>query len=962
MEKKDNSVFFFVKKTDDSLAQLGLSTETDDYRIACEICKKLNDASVETYIKDVGCYNENDLYTLTHSKILVVVATRESYLRITQNFIKSLERNLNSQKIIYICAESVGEINAQNFPTDIENGKLSVEVYELSFQNSIPVLVEKIYTLLNNRKEDRETQSVKKILKKSCSLPMSFDYVIEREWLRTILDTWLKDNENHHICWICGEHGSGKTFFLSNYCANLEGVAAKGIYYCFSSSFETQNIERIIKAIAYELSNNIEGYARAIYKTVSDQHFQNKSAQELLTTLLIEPFDDYPELRPSNEPIVFFIDGIDELKTNKTDALTFLLEILRNYFQSLPSFFRFIITSPAIDAIVSTMKGLSAQIIDFAENRYQSEQREDAKRFLKSELGRRGIEYTDTAIQKVLTKSECNFDYLHYFIAQCDENNDKKMPPLDDLPKGLTAMFELDFNNRFSDDYYNNKVKPILQIIAAAYEPLTAVDLAEILSEDLNELQLIIKGQLRQFLKFANILGQAEKVSLYNMSVESWLIQNNHKFCIDIKKGTKLIVDWFEKKKGHFYENEYLKKYGLLHVLENENYTIVEKLIMESQSDDFERLKEELGILFVNDCTSRVNVMSELLSLYKNNYNKTIRIRDILVYTYRYMLRRKGAKADGLSQIRSLLESNHETIRASLLIGEGIDDYNAAKKHFEETIKDAEKLVNNSVGNTWWNRRMLGVAYNRLANLENKEGKTEEAESQYKNGKKCFDTAIEELERDSKQLNDFRDDYNILQRDEAIINERLGDLAFKEKNYDKAKNFYAEYHNACKHAFKNQQTLNTKWDLSISLLRLGDAERCLGKLSEAQSKYKRALDLRRDILLHMRNDCMSIISNGNRSYYKEFDCPESVENVNFLSDEVQKESRDIDPIRDIAMCYIRLGDLAYDLNLIDAAEFYYEILVKLCEKNDSEVRTKATEKDLIISRERMDRIKKIKNS
>ena len=144
--------------------------------------------------------------------------------------------------------------------------------------------------------------------------------------------------------------------------------------------------------------------------------------------------------------------------------------------------------------------------------------------------------------------------------------------------------------------------------------------------------------------------------------------------------------------------------------------------------------------------------------------------------------------------------------------------------------------------------------------------------------------------------------------------------------------------------------------MSISLLRLGDTKRYLGKLLKARNKYKSALDLRRDILQHLRNDCMSIISNGSRSYYKDFECPESTQTIDILMDEVPKESRDIEPIRDIAMCYIRLGDLAYDLGFFNVAEFYYDILVKLCEKNDAEVGTQGTEYDLIISKKRRERI------
>lgn len=70
---------------------------------------------------------------------------------------------------------------------------------------------------------------------------------------------------------------------------------------------------------------------------------------------------------------------------------------------------------------------------------------------------------------------------------------------MDRLPQGLTAMFQVDFGNRFADDFYNKKVKPILDILASAYEPLSVIQLSRILGININEAQSIIKGQLRQY-------------------------------------------------------------------------------------------------------------------------------------------------------------------------------------------------------------------------------------------------------------------------------------------------------------------------------------------------------------------------------------------------------------------------------------------------------------------------------
>ena len=333
-----------------------------------------------------------------------------------------------------------------------------------------------------------------------------------------------------------------------------------------------------------------------------------------------------------------------------------------------------------------------------------------------------------------------------------------------------------------------------------------------------------------------------------------------------------------------------------------------------------------------------------------------MRYRDILVYTYRYILKRKEGNAPGLAGICSLLREKGEEIRAELLIGEGIRCYDTAKEHFERTIRRAEEKLELGDGNIWWDTRMLGVAYNRLGNLENKEGNVDEAISQYKKGKECFDRAIKILERDIKLLGSYHADDEILHRDEAISNERLGDLSFKKREFHDAAQYYNSYYESCRSAYNEAQNLSSKWDLSISLLRLGDAKRYLGELDEAREKYKSALELRRDILRHMRSDCIDLICDGNGGFYREFSCPEREIVSEARIDDVPRESRDIEPIRDIALCYVRLGDLSFSLGLHETAVFYYEIFVRLCEKNNIEVGTDATEHDFEISRKRRERI------
>lgn len=738
----------------------------------------------------------------------------------------------------------------------------------------------------------------------------------------------------------------------------MDRTYGKEIYFCLYSSRKTQSIERIIRSIAYGMNASIKEYAEAVYATVMADEFHNMSAEELISVLLVNPFVEHPDLAKSLDRMVVIIDGIDELRTDKVDVLTPFLDFLCDYSGAFPSFMQLVISSPQDNAINNAMRKLSAQVLDLSKEKYQENIKNDAERFLKTELDLLSIKYTDEQIQKILEKSEWNFDYLHYFLDQVCEYDESKLTLIENLPDGLAAIYEDDFTKRFSNDYYNEKVRPILEVLVAAYEPFFVNDLSQILGMNLNEVQNIIKGQLRQFLNVSeDATAQGEKVSICRVFMAEWLQKNNHCYCTDARNGADAILKWLESNNytNYYNKNSYLKKYGLLHAMERGRDEIIVDLINNTNSDDFVCLKEDLAVLFLTDFRNQVVPSKKLISIYRNMPRNLVRVRDILVYTYRYVLKHKGNGATGLSDIYDLLVENDEVIRAFLLKGEGIEDYKEAKEFFLDIIEKARLIIDKKEGNDWWNNRMLGIAYNRLANLENRHEFVKDAEKWYGKGKECFDKAVTIIEADEQLCEAYKDDYAILKRDLAIIHERLGDISFKQRVFEKAEGYYRSYYNECFRTYNENPTLNSRWDFSISCLKMGDVKRYLGFYKKARDFYREALNLRRDILLKLRIDCAGLISNG-REYYCSFECEDGQDTNDMQLDDILKESRDMEPIRDMAICYARLGDLAFCAGDKSAAGQYYDILYRLCAKNYAETKTISTESDLTFAIKRKKRI------
>lgn len=954
----NENVYLISKRIDSTLRLLGVTEEyeTKDFKVACMLKQKLSEKNISTFLKDSDvCFNESDIQDISFAKVIILFVTNFDNLNLENQIIDKIQSTGNS-KLEYIFFLTFDNIENINRDIDIRclDGIVSKFV-QISESYTIADLVNEVVNCLSTKHFKAEQSQIPNSLKESHLIGRPSakftDNVTPRDWLIAELDSWIK-HPSSHIFWLSGEHGCGKTVFIGDYFKKISNVIGKGIYYCKYSSTQNQNVKHILKSIAYSLCTCVLGYLDYI-SNLGNDFYNNSSVDVLVTSLLIEPFEDNID-SSSLGNFVFVIDGIDELKI---DVLDTFLEIIRDYSKSFPKFIKIIVTSTSMDNIYNTMKTLSVQMIDLLSPEYKDHKKTDAGSFLRNELKLLNIRCTDDEISTILEKAEYNFDYLHYFLAQCEERGSSFLLA-DELPIGLTAMFQSDFEQRFPEDFYNSQIKPILQVLVVANEPLSVVDLSQMLSLVMNKMQSIIKGVLKQFLQLLEE-NDTETVSLYNKSLQLWLVKKNHKFCVDEKKGNLVIVQWLEQNPSYLFENSYLIKYGITHILETKSQDkvkIISEKIENVNEDDFEFLKVMLSKMYMRTLKGGEAAQRSLLTIYRLNYSKNVnKYRDILVHTYRYVLKHKGVNATGLNDIYQILCDNNEEVRARLLQGEGISSPYDARKHFMETIEVAKRYIDESdKDGSWWHMRMLGVSYNRLANLEKKIGNIDEAEKQYENGKECFEKA-DKLLSDTCMVEVFKNDKIIIHRDEAIINERLGDISFEKSDFLHAAEHYKKYFCSCEKAYEARGTLKNKWDLSVSLLRLGDSVRYLGKFNEAKNYYRRAFNLRREILLAMHVENANLIS----ATWPEFKCLDTQISSNVLPDRVPKESRDIDPIRDIALCHIRLGDLAFATDAFEAAKFFYGEFYKLCQHNNDKVGNESSRAELEISHERLRRITSI---
>ncbi|KAI1384900.1 uncharacterized protein F4822DRAFT_433439 [Hypoxylon trugodes] len=168
----------------------------------------------------------------------------------------------------------------------------------------------------------------------------------------------IRTNEaGKKVFWLKGSMGAGKTTLICRVISHFEELPLKGIrfvrYYCFGSQAATESkaptYETILRALCYQLAWNgnkgVAEPAKSLYENLAARNqttepLTRKRLEELLKNLL-----DY--VRPTESPIVFVIDALDECES-KDDSKK-LLAFLKRLQQEVGGVYFFISSRPHIN-------------------------------------------------------------------------------------------------------------------------------------------------------------------------------------------------------------------------------------------------------------------------------------------------------------------------------------------------------------------------------------------------------------------------------------------------------------------------------------------------------------------------------------------------------------------------------------------------------------------------------------
>ena len=463
----------------------------------------------------------------------------------------------------------------------------------------LQTLKEEFEQNIEDLKSEKERLSRDEILRKLAKIDTSNDVkhhaarYVEGTRLSIFakVDRWLDDEISpNRVMVISGNAGMGKSVITAVLCKKmLEARRLSGSQFCQHNKARRRNPKVMLQSLACQLCDCLPDYKNALVKKLSrnlGEEINDLEVRDLFELLFEEP------LQGLSDPGLTYLIVIDGLDESEYQGRNELLDLIANYFEKLPLWIRFLVTTRPQLNLTDGLKRLNPLHLE----PNNEENLRDIQLFFTKELRHMlQSQNQEIILKELVEKTEGVMLYAYYLVDFIKNNVSVMTPGLMDitLPSGISSVYQSYFERLETDLRKQLKVTEeqflnFLCAVAAAREPLPLGFVSKLLLPETSSSADYRK--LRKVVACVSTLLPIEDdcIHFFHKSIKDWLIEKSsywqHSFSVDETEChcilAKLCTDELDEIKRKGVDNvqfsdttKYALQHGVKHLLELEEDT-----------------------------------------------------------------------------------------------------------------------------------------------------------------------------------------------------------------------------------------------------------------------------------------------------------------------------------------------------------------------------------------------------
>ena len=443
------------------------------------------------------------------------------------------------------------------------------------------------------REKNRENEVLKKLAKIETLKNVRYhaDRYVEGTRLSIFakVESWLNDRSSpNRVMVISGNAGMGKSVISAVMCEKMQDAGRlAGSHFCQHDRARHRNPKVMLQSLASQLCDFLPDYKKALVEKLSRNlgvEINNMEVKDVFEVLFEEP------LTSLNDPVLSYLMVIDGLDESQFQERNELLDVIAKYFQNLPRWIRFLVTTRPESNIAETLKNLHPLQLD----PNVEENLKDIHLCFEKQISHLlQSEHRKNMLKALVQKSEGVMLYAHYLVDFIKKKESVLTPELlhSILPSGISFVYHSYFKRLEKElckelNVSEEQFLSFLSAVAAAREPLPLgfVPILLLPGKPTSVVQRKVKAAIACVSALLPV--QDECIHFFHKSVKDWLIEKSnyeqHYFSVDEKEGhevlSKLCIDELSqvKRKGvdwvRFTDpTKYALRHGVQHMLQLED-------------------------------------------------------------------------------------------------------------------------------------------------------------------------------------------------------------------------------------------------------------------------------------------------------------------------------------------------------------------------------------------------------